>query len=990
MVLMMVLMKKRSLVSSASGYGLILVMMAGTVFIGCSAEKPYDQLLKEKVYSKALIDAQAEYLYVPSVMESASFTEATLPQMVGDGKIVRFRFGEKNLDVLEVAPDPVDQRLVLSVPIEHVDYTCEVDPKGECTNREVENNKLSWERKTRFRADFENLDLKEVNTLPIQMARFTQGPDCYSQIARRILSANIEPDAVNIEIERTYRTSSSCVRSGSLRDVNFSVVDHYSLVKLDRLASPDYEPFRYSAKDRRKFGFIDNEAGFLNRWNPKKKEIVYHLSDAFQRPENAAFKKAAEQAVAAINDGLAKAQTNLAIRLSRETGRNAGDLRNNMLVLVDQPVNGGAFGFGFSVDNPRTGEIVSARVALYLGAFKLAAAEAYEEVREELLNRRNENAYSEDLQLLAVAVNGAGAALDASHNNFNPTHPQLLPEPQVPASPPPPQKRVQAHAAGRYEVADRHCYLLESDLDLAEQARKALSKTAEDSGLKPWIALSVSERQKVIEQVVPLAFRHTLVHELGHNLGLRHNFMGSFDRNSSVMDYSAREFNQLTVPGKYDIAALRFGYTGKTSENENYRYCTDEDADAIVGCHRGDEGTTLEEVVRHLIGQYENYYQRRNFGRADEFSSAGDDLYASELAKHFIAIRLYLSHWAVQRPFAKPTELKDMEAAAKLSRDFFVSVIAEPDATCIVVDPANPKKGPTFLTLASTAPGAISCFQPELTEELSQSGLRVVAQGGKFFRSFSSFVNVRGIWIDKLLAASLIFTGDGNERIGWNPFLAFPKSDELVTSLLAGLVTGQLSGSVRFETRSAEKVDLNLPYGLELENAQLIPFQPDQMRQFLALPERETLLSKQILKVMSEQSRHVLYGAQFRDLVDMFSVSARKPEGLEAYGITIGNKNYYFTQRNLLAFTVSRELAAMRIYSGFKNEDRLMEIANELLELEAPENQGKQRPAVADQEKIIWDLGSEPLLRYLSRRGPPASDLERIVEEILIHQEQVN
>jgi hypothetical protein len=72
-----------------------------------------------------------------------------------------------------------------------------------------------------------------------------------------------------------------------------------------------------------------------------------------------------------------------------------------------------------------------------------------------------------------------------------------------------------------------------------------------------------------------------LIHEFGHNLGLRHNFSGSFDRHnflndadlasmgvdpahrpaySSIMDYAVSEYNQLASFGHYDLAALRFAY----------------------------------------------------------------------------------------------------------------------------------------------------------------------------------------------------------------------------------------------------------------------------------------------------------------------------------------------------------------------------------------------------------------------------------------------
>lgn len=85
-------------------------------------------------------------------------------------------------------------------------------------------------------------------------------------------------------------------------------------------------------------------------------------------------------------------------------------------------------------------------------------------------------------------------------------------------------------------------------------------------------------------QIIPGKFQATLIHEIGHTLGLRHNFYASADkenffkkeevkelygldiaehdlpRSSSVMDYVRTEQDRLTYPGHYDIAAIRYGY----------------------------------------------------------------------------------------------------------------------------------------------------------------------------------------------------------------------------------------------------------------------------------------------------------------------------------------------------------------------------------------------------------------------------------------------
>lgn len=100
--------------------------------------------------------------------------------------------------------------------------------------------------------------------------------------------------------------------------------------------------------------------------------------------------------------------------------------------------------------------------------------------------------------------------------------------------------------------------------------------------LKRWDKLTKEQKEKVKTIILVRRYVATFVHEMGHSLGLRHNFKGSFDADnfytdkeaqalgmdqapaySSVMDYSFSEYNQLGAFGKYDIAALKYGYTGE-------------------------------------------------------------------------------------------------------------------------------------------------------------------------------------------------------------------------------------------------------------------------------------------------------------------------------------------------------------------------------------------------------------------------------------------
>ena len=80
-------------------------------------------------------------------------------------------------------------------------------------------------------------------------------------------------------------------------------------------------------------------------------------------------------------------------------------------------------------------------------------------------------------------------------------------------------------------------------------------------------------------------FTEILEHELGHNLGLRHNFKGNLGAyetgekgsvSRSIMEYLGRPYRHLSAIGLYDKMAISYGYKGIAPKNLNW-FCTDED-----------------------------------------------------------------------------------------------------------------------------------------------------------------------------------------------------------------------------------------------------------------------------------------------------------------------------------------------------------------------------------------------------------------------------
>ena len=171
----------------------------------------------------------------------------------------------------------------------------------------------------------------------------------------------------------------------------------------------------------------------------------------------------------------------------------------------------------------------------------------------------------------------------------------------------------------------------------------------------------------------------TLIHEMGHNFGLRHNFRGSTDwrnffpgvndwtsivdtatgklnlpagvslgapvkmnrgngqemtyyiRSSSVMEYTNYNHDTMIIPGPYDVAALRWAYTGQVLDTSDklvkvkdeeplakqvgqtmrhFAYCTDEDIDYYGRdsmCIREDQGLTASAIVEAAKARFNSY-----------------------------------------------------------------------------------------------------------------------------------------------------------------------------------------------------------------------------------------------------------------------------------------------------------------------------------------------------------------------------------------------
>ena len=97
----------------------------------------------------------------------------------------------------------------------------------------------------------------------------------------------------------------------------------------------------------------------------------------------------------------------------------------------------------------------------------------------------------------------------------------------------------------------------------------------------------LTKREKVERYV-----SHVIAHEIGHTLGLRHNFKGSLQPPSNtVMEYISDDDRAATPgPGAYDVEAVRYLY-GLAPKAPALPFCTDEETSYDVDCMRFDRAT---------------------------------------------------------------------------------------------------------------------------------------------------------------------------------------------------------------------------------------------------------------------------------------------------------------------------------------------------------------------------------------------------------------
>jgi len=702
------------------------------LLMGCTRTLQHPHYLNTPSKTSRFLDYDTDsvYLYIPSTLGAPRKITGMKPFQKGSEVMVKLKWTKLGLSVYSSDEDSRfdfsrNQKPVFTIPGEYKSYKCPTDHMGECL---IEDDSLSWDQRPYFFPSLSKIDFKgSLNILDLSL----DDNGCFIERNSNVTDQVIERGVINIEIEKEFVISKNeaCIKKYLIgqdldpSELSFKTTFYYSLVRLKDLASADYEPRAYPMEEQEKFGFFKNtqkiyddnyysktENNFINRWNPKKKKVTYYLSDSFDEEGQEIYKEISYKAFADMNKVLKVAKVPFELELLEPSGKRSGDLRYSMINLITDPLENGLLGYGPSISNPLTGEILSASVNMYSGTLKRTVPTVYkkmeklsrEEVKSkfhlnpalartlELVKRWPRKARPLDLDSSDVAISRSSSTIDPrlslSPDFYSPE------EHRIPDS----SMLVRDTYKENLDFLTKHnAYPSELYLNggrgrtYIEGIKEYREIWSDDGTLKKWGELSRDQKEKITKMIMPHIFRTTLIHEMGHNLGLRHNFKGSMDEKnfyrssdldagkkslfgielsylptfSSIMDYGYSELNELPIFGKYDIAALRFAYAGEFElENgqfkkldekglagesiKKYEYCTDENAGGSTLCDRFDEGTSFTEIMHHYFRKYEDFYETRNFrNNRDSFNLLDNEDYYLARRAEFTRVRKIFETW---------------------------------------------------------------------------------------------------------------------------------------------------------------------------------------------------------------------------------------------------------------------------------------------------------------------------------------------------------
>ncbi len=357
-------------------------------------------------------------------------------------------------------------------------------------------------------------------------------------------------------------------------------------------SASSYKPKAYTDEDFEKYGFFvtqrtvrkddgTTDDKVLADRHDLSKKITYYLHPSIP----AKFRPAFKDAILSWNKVFKKTHGIEPVEvLDGKDNQIPGDIRSKVLYWVDYPTPFGGGAIGPHTSDPDTGEILDADVIFYAGAF-----------RDEIAGLRKEAEAAKnapgDSELTSAIKEGLKKLLDLLPKKANRGF--VL--------------RMGSQTSMNFKPGCE--YPIEEDNTIAARASVDVTEMTDDQAM-----------ERIIREVIP--------HEIGHTLGLRHNFKASADlknltdgaESTTVMEYQT-SLSSLVEPGPYDYAAIAYGYEGDKSfyEGKEFMFGTDGTNAVDPLSNQFDSGDPLA----YYTGRYAHFRKLLQSGLFSSLASYG-------------------------------------------------------------------------------------------------------------------------------------------------------------------------------------------------------------------------------------------------------------------------------------------------------------------------------------------------------------------------------